>query len=160
GPLRSLGHAATAVALSDTVVAALVDEAANGGRDLNGDGDSTDAVVAAGPVDGSLTNRGQAAKRLAVARRLLVFLTAQADQGRDLNGDHDQGDDVLQVYDAGAGRFLLGGDAGPAFAAEDFVVGGDPGGEFVAFRTSEASQGADLNGDDDRNDVVLQIFDP
>ena len=57
GPVQNLGHAATAVALSPSDVAAIISEAGEGdgfggGTDLNGDGDTADGVVEVHPVAG------------------------------------------------------------------------------------------------------------
>src|SRR5205814_5175183 len=70
-----------------------------------------------------------------------------------------------------AGTLLVGqGAAVRPQAAEDFVVGGEPGRELVAFRTRECAQhgsvvsakcpggGTDLNGDGDADDGVLQVY--
>ena len=103
----------------------------------------------------------------------MAFITPEAAQGhQDLNGDGDTTDRVLQVYDADAGTLLVGqGAAVRPQAAEDFVVGGEPGRELVAFRTRECAQhgsvvsakcpggGTDLNGDGDADDGVLQVYD-
>jgi Tol biopolymer transport system component len=100
---QNLGRAALAVALSDTRLAALVSEDAEGHTDLNGDRDADDLVVETHPVDtaGGWTNLGQAADRVDVAGDIVAFTTPEAAQGnRDLNGDGDTTDRVLQVYDA------------------------------------------------------------
>ena len=114
GPARNLGRAATAVALSDRWLAALVSEAGQGHTDFNGHGDANDAVVQIAPVTATSaanwTNLGQVADTLDVAGGIVAFLTSEAAQGgQDLNGDGDATDRVLQVYDAGAKRFLMGG---------------------------------------------------
>ena len=146
----NLRRAATALALSDRVLAALISER-DEERDLNGDGDQEDSVAAVHPVGpGAWTDLGQAADSNGVAGALVAFLTPQADPTRH----------VLQVYDSAAGRFLVGAGAPiPAPPAEDFVFGGEPGRELVAFRTREAVAGPDLNGDGDTLDDVLQVYD-
>jgi cysteine-rich repeat protein len=70
--------------------------------------------------------------------------------GADLNGDGDTRDRVLRIYRADSSRLIETGQA-----AEDLVLGE----RLVAFRTREASQGEDLNGDGDLADDVLQVFD-
>src|SRR5262249_21045259 len=68
GPITNLGRAATDVAVSATTIAALVSEAAQGGIDLNGDGDATDTVleVRGTGAGADWTNVGQAADTVAV----------------------------------------------------------------------------------------------
>ena len=162
GAVQNLGVAASAVALSSTVVAALVAEAGEGAV-LNGDGDTTDDVVEVHPRSGgSWTNVGQSGSALALAGSLAVFSTDESAQGSgSLNADADTTDRVLQIYDAAAGQMLVGAGTTPrTAAAEEFVVGGDPGRELVAFRTREAAEGGQsLNGDGDATDGVLQIYD-
>jgi Tol biopolymer transport system component len=153
GPPQNLGLAATAVALSDVRLAALVSEQAQGGLDRNGDGDATDDVVAVRDLTpgGTWTNVGQAADVVAVSGSMVAFLTPEAAQGVDLNGDGDTADRVLQLYDAATATLIPVGQA-----AEDFVLTAT----LVAFRTREASQGNhDLNGDGDTADDVLQVYD-
>ena len=173
GDVTNLGQAARAVALSDTLAALLVSEAANGGRDLNRDGDTADDVVSVySRATGTWTNLAMAADTLAVAGDLVVFVTPEAAQDRDLDGDGDHDDRVLQIYDATAGRLVVGAGAGlSAPPAEDFVIGGEPGRELVAFRTRECARrgpvrsagcpagGTDINGDGDANDDVLMVWD-
>ena len=150
GPVENLGVAATAVAISDTVIAALVSEAGQGNADLNGDGDTADTVVEVHPVSGgSWTNVGQAADTVQVCGPLVVFLTPEAAQGADLNGDGDQNDRVLQLFDPRSGTTVNTGQA-----AEEFVCGA----RLLAFRTPEAAQGQDLDGDGDLADGVLQVY--
>src|SRR5439155_999274 len=114
--------------------------------DFNGDGDTGDTVVQVYPVTApsgtAWTNVGQAADTVDVAGSVVAFITLEAAQGhQDLNGDGDTTDRVLQVYDADAGTLLVGqGAAVRPQAAEDFVVGGEPGRELVAFRTRECAQ--------------------
>ena len=71
---------------------------------------------------------------------LVAFLTPPSAAG---------GGSKLAVYDAKADRFLLGVDRTLAAAvpATEFVIGGDPDRELVAFTTREAEAGEDLNGD-------------
>ncbi|HEY2387887.1 MAG TPA: hypothetical protein VGK30_13060 [Candidatus Binatia bacterium] len=157
-----LGCAATDVSLGDQLLGALVSER-DQGVDLNGDGDLDDTVafvhtatdaVNATCGDGSWVNTGQAADMIATSGSVVAFITPEAAQGVDLNHDGDLNDRVLQVYLADTGEVINKGQA-----AEEFVIGGRPGRELIAFRTSEAAQHADLNGDGDEADDVLQVFD-
>ena len=154
GSAFNLGRAATAVALSDRWLAALVSEPGQGHTDFNGDGDATDTVVQVAPVTATSgadwTNVGQAADTVDVVGNIVAFLTPEAAQGnQDLNGDGDATDRVLQVYDAEAKRLLMGGPGVPvrAQAADDFVLGAQG---LVAFRASGVAGGQD----------VLEVFDP
>jgi len=154
GSAQNLGRAARAVALSSTWVAALIDEASDGGLDLNGDGDQRDAVVQMHPVaGGGWIGGGRAADSLALAGSRAAFLSPEHGQGdTDLNGDGDADDRVAHVYDADAAALHNVGRAG-----EELVLG-ESG--LLAFRTLEARQGgADLNDDGDADDGVLQVYD-
>jgi cysteine-rich repeat protein len=150
----NLGKAATAVALSDTWIAALVSEAAEGDSVLNGDGDANDTVVHVHPAGaGTWTNVSQAAETLALAGSRVAFLTGEAAQGNsDLNGDGDMSDRVVQTYDAATATLTNVGQA-----AEEIVLGSAG---LIAFRTLEARQNnQDLNDDTDSDDGVLQVYD-
>lgn len=158
----NLKRAATAVGLSNELLAALVSEAGDGFTDYNGDEDTADTVVQTHPVGaGSWTNVGQAADRMAVAGHVVAFLTPEAEQEADLNGDGDSLDHGIQVWDASVGH--LG--AGLGFASDDFVLGerapaecGDR--QLVAFRVNEAAEGhGSLNGDEDTVDSVMEVYD-
>jgi cysteine-rich repeat protein len=154
GPVQNLGRAATAVAASDTLVAALVSEAGDA-ADYDSDGDQLDDVVHVHPAcSGNWTNISRASDSIAVARSIAAFTTPEADQGAaDLNLDGDTKDRVVGVFDASKPSLV---DVGQA--AEELVLG-ETG--LVAFRTREESQGArDLNLDGDVKDAVLQVFDP
>ena len=161
--VEPLGRAATAVALSETQVAALVSETAQNAANLNGDQDIDDAVVHVHPVppctpDPTVqlgwTNVGVAADTLDIVNDVVAFTTPEAAQGSsDLNGDGDAVDRVLHVYDAAPPGTLVN----IGQATEDFVLGS---GGIVAFRTSEAKQGGRvLNDDGDAADDVLQLYD-
>jgi len=152
GAVQNLGCAATALALSNDWLAALVSEHDQGNVSLNGDSDTNDTVVEVYHVSGApgWTNVGQAADTLDVVGSTVVFITSEAAQGADLNGDGDLTDRVLQIYDAATATLTNVGQA-----AEEFVAHG----HLVAFRTSEAHQGQDLNGDGDMKDSVLQVYD-
>ena len=173
GSVMNLGCAGTAISLSPTWVAALVPEAGQGATDLNGDGDTDDTVVqvhrVAGPFGSGCTgpasswlNLMQAADVVQTADvpigggsvlSVVAMITPEAAQRADLNGDGDTTDRVLQLFTLDA----AGGAARAPIqqAAEDFVLGGT----LLAFRTPEAAQGKDLNGDGDTADDVLQVFD-
>ena len=152
----SLGVAATAVAMSDTTIAALVSETGQGDTILNADGDRSDAVVEVHPptAGGAWTSTGQAGEALQVCGPRAVFLTPEWQQGAvSLNPpDADTTDRVLQIWDTSV---VSGNLINTQQQAEDFVCGPS----LIALRTNEAAQGADLNGDGDTADDVLQVHD-
>jgi Tol biopolymer transport system component len=166
GPTQNLGRAGTFVAISDALLAALVSESANGNANYNGDSDMNDSVVQVHPVGaGAWNNIGQAADALAVSGQVAAFITPEAAQGAILNGDGDTSDRVLQVWDDGVPELRNVGQA-----AEEFVLANREATncgvrQLVAFRTSEAAQasgpppGCSLNGDDDCDDDVMQVYD-
>lgn len=158
----NLGQAADAVQANGPVVAFTTAEAAQGGTDLNDDGDTLDRVVQVLDLDDPrLSNVGQAAEDfVAGASGLVAFRTREARQGNQaLNGDGDGDDDVLQVYDPVTGRVLNTGLA----VTPCMLEACDPRAPYrvlndtVKFLTYESAQGADLNGDGDRNDLVVQV---
>ncbi len=181
GSVQNLGRAATAVSMSSSYIAALVSEAGENGTILNSDSDTFDSVVQIHPAGaGSWANTGQQADIVRMVSHFAVFITDEAAQGAGpLNGDGDATDKVLQIYDALTSQLvpcspIVGANctAGVRQAASDFVIG-DPTVtscgtvQLVAFRTSEAAQGANLNatanglpsGDSDMSDDVLQVYD-
>jgi len=154
--VQNLARAATAVAMSETYIAALVTEAGDGNTALNSDDDTDDTVVHMRAVSGgSWLNSGQAADVVQVCGSLAVFLTPEANQRVDLNGDGDKSDRVLQLFNPDHQTTINTGQA-----AEEFVCGASG---LIAFRTRESAQGEqNLNGgtgDNDTNDYVLQIYD-
>lgn len=147
----SLGLAADEAVLLADAIAVRASEA-GAGRDLDGDGDRDDAVVHVARRDAPTDWRNLAlpATRLGGHGGVVAFLVDEASAG-DRNGDGDADDQVLHVWFAADGAVVNVGQA-----AEDFVIGD----RLLAFRTSEAHQGgASLNGDDDADDAVLQVFD-
>lgn len=170
GAVENLGVAATQVAMSDRLVAALVPEVgqqgadAFGGGSLNGDMDADDTVAFVGRLSSGTpgvawTNLGLAAKRIAVGGNVAAFLVDERAQGDGpLNGDGDVRDDVIEVYEQPEDEGMTGTALSLGKQASDFVVG--PTGT-VAFRTSERKQGqGSLNGDADARDDVLFFWLP
>jgi len=157
GSPQNLGVAATAIALSDGVLAALVPETGQGASDLSGDGDASDIVLQVYDLaTGSWNEANLPADTVDAAGDLVAFLSPEDQEGADLNGDGDLDDRVL--------RLLVGTPTSPrlvepALAAEELVLGGHPGNEIVAFRVAETAQGVDLNGDSDLLDDVLHVYD-
>ncbi len=138
--------------VAGTHVAFFADEAANGGVDLNGDGDAFDRVPHVfDRATGLTTNLGVAASKLEFDGNLLVFHASENSNGAtDLNGDGDTGDDVVHVVDVIAGTVT-----NLALSSHDAAV--DHG--RAAFLASEIGQGADLNGDGDQFDEVIHVYD-
>jgi hypothetical protein len=184
-PLVQRANGASFLDLGGGLVAFLANEAAQR-RDLNGDGDKADEVLQsfnaatgvghnsgmqaiAGTLD-DLGNRCDPDDGPCLPFRLpckpfvgpgdasptdglVAFLTDEREQGRRLNTDRDRDDEILQVFNARTGEVLS------AFqqVIADSVC--DLGDGRVAFLTSEAAQGRSLNGDRDKADNVLQVFD-
>ena len=189
GSPKNLRCVATAVAMSPTWVGALLSEAGeNADLNGDGDQLDTVAAAhrVAGPFGGTCVDpgsewviTGQAADRIEVADvevtggntvSVLVAVTPESAQGSmggtDLNGDTDKADRVLQIFllDATANTASLapctratGGACLPGVrhAAEEAIVGGS----LIAFRTHETAQRAHLNGDFDRLDDVVLVYD-
>ena len=150
----------TLIRLEGSVLALGVSETKQGGRDLNGDGDATDAVLrlvdaATGVVAGS----GPALAQLVDLDRGLVAFTADesAEGMSDLNGDGDAQDQVLHLLDrAGGPPVNLGLALRPLPLNQVRLTSG----RMTAFLVSEADQGnADLNADGDASDEVWYVHD-
>lgn len=146
----------TEMALTPKLLALAVEESAQGGKDLNGDGDATDIVCQVWDIAGGTpTSTGQdCSGGLSADGSLVAFSTAESAQGNtDLNGDKDFTDEVVQVFTLGSARAKnVGRDASGGMAA---------GGGKVAFSCSEADNGnRDLNRDNDTADYVLMVYDP
>jgi hypothetical protein len=77
-------------------------------------------------------------------------LVSESGDGRDYDGDGDTDDTVIQIH------ALTGGDWTNVGQAADVL---SIAGSYAAFITPESSQGADLNGDGDRDDRVIQAYD-
>jgi hypothetical protein len=164
GPTATnLGRSATAVALSDDWVGALVTE-------------TGDAVAEVYPVGGGMWTPLGPADSIGLSGAVAAFASPEADAG-DLNGDNDTGDRVLHVaYLANPAPVPLFEPVNVGQAVEEFVIGEPVAGacdgmnpllQLIAFRTSEAAQNEKLNelsdgeptGDGDKADDVLQLYD-
>ncbi len=96
---------------------------------------------------GVTSNLGLASEGVGLDGDRLAFGVGEFRQGVDLNGDGDKFDSVLHVHDFGTGLTSnLQLDASGGIWLD---------GDRLAYRVSEASQGADLNGDSDTRDFVL-----
>ena len=130
-----------------------VQEASQAGQDLNGDGDTEDAVLHLHDLEkGTTTNLEAAVAFYFLSSRWLVFTVSEALQGgQDLNGDGDAEDAVLHVLDLNGGTTT-----NLEISATRVRVLG----RWVVFEVPESSQGGqDLNGDGDAVDGVLHIHD-
>jgi len=140
----------------------LVSEAGQGGIDLSGDGDATDGVwflfnpsLGVGP--GNPLSLTVASSPLAPAAAAtsggFVFTESEAATGFDRNGDGDLADETIVTLDT------------TTLAPVRSVFARFPGAPYVArngrvlFVLSEAGNALDMNGDGDRNDLVLVCVD-
>ncbi len=142
GSALNLARAGTAVALSQTHVAAIVPETGQGdggGVNLNSDEDIADGVVMVYSIaNDAWTNVGRAGTEIRFCGDVLVFRTFEAEETAILNGDFDEDDHVLQLYVPASDLLINTG-----LAADEFVCND----QIVAFRTNEGDQGnTDLQG--------------
>jgi hypothetical protein len=136
----------------DALIAIQVSEEDQGKRDLNGNGVTTDSVLALyNPLTRQSTNLGVTGKYPTFLNGKLYFVQPEAIAKRDLNGDGDMADSVLCVYDPATKQTS----SLQMDASGGFKVAGD----WIAALASEAGQGnKDLNGDGDTGDVVVQLY--
>jgi len=122
-----------------------------GAQDLNGDGDTMDAVIRFYDTStGTLTNTGVVGTDPSVSGSIIAFSTSETWVGQDLNGDGDTSDFVIRYYDTATSTLTNTGAVGyyPSVA-----------GSIIAFHTDEYSVGQDLNGDGDTSDSVIGYYD-
>ena len=106
GAGTDLPLAVTEFSLEGDILALLVSEQAQGGTDLNGDGDVfLDRVLHAyNATTGATTNLGLTAASITLGGNRIAFTVSEVLQGHeDLNGDGDSFDSVLHVYDVTSG---------------------------------------------------------
>jgi Tol biopolymer transport system component len=123
------------------VIAFRTSEAAQGNKDLNGDGDRTDFVLQfwAKGLNGDLViNTGHAVtpcnlqacdprQPYQVNRSQIKFLTRESDQGKDLNGNGNLNDLVLQIFDVCSGQVTVVGAVDETVTnANPLAAGGTP----------------------------------
>jgi hypothetical protein len=147
---------------SSRMIGFLVQEALQGGQDLNGDGDKSDRVWHAyDPWTGVLTNLGvsaidQTALSIAQDDFLVCVATESVSGQQDLNGDGDLFDDVVFLLRAGAAPQNLG----VALTTSSISKSMSNSGRRVILPVFEAAQGIqDLNGDGDFMDNVAHVLD-
>jgi len=150
--------------------------AVGGGISLNGDSDADDEVVHFAPNSTTVENLERAATAVSLGAQCTTgtsagqecsggdpscnctatwvgALISEAGQGNaDLNGDTDTRDDVVEVHRTSD---LPGVWTNVGQAADTLEVAGG----LAVFITPEASQGAKLDGDGDKSDRVLQVYD-
>jgi hypothetical protein len=155
GQMRNASLAApSGFSLVNGRVAIRISEAAQGGRDLNDDGDTADGVLHLYDATTGLSrNVGLAASpRVYDDGRFVAFTIPEREQaGRDLNGDGDAFDTVLHVLDTGNDAVA---NVGVAVSPTSIQIAA----ARVAFDVYEPDQRADLNGDGDRSDVVAHLY--
>jgi hypothetical protein len=160
GAWRDLDEAADALDVSGGLAGYLVPESAQG-ADLNGDGDTGDRVLRIyDAATDAVLPLAEPAEDFVLGATLVAFRTRESAAGRDLDGDGDLSDDVLRVYDVPARTLLETGQSIVPCRLEacDPRVPYRVHRDTVTFLTVEAHQGADLNGDGDTADLVLQTF--
>jgi cysteine-rich repeat protein len=149
GPPIDLGLTARKIALSATWIAALVAEQ-DEGMDLNDDLDLEDWLLyvnaLATATSGTWVPTGQEADQLTIDGGHVAFRSRDA-----------QTPDQLLVYDAAGATLIdpLDDDPGAEVDVRDLVFENG----VVAFRSGESEVGTSLNGDDDMDDEVLQVYD-
>lgn len=173
----SLGLAGDRIHLDDDVLLVRVPEGEHGGADLDDDGSSDDDVLHALRASGGVAS----AVVLGAADDFVLgtddVTCAGSDRSvrplafaRPFDADEDGSEDEFEM------RFFNAAQIGGGFESASVHASGmtvhpcdqwacDPrqpfhvDGSEVRFLTDEATQGADLDGDGDQGDIVLQIFD-
>ncbi len=126
------------IAQDGDILAFRVFEKRQGGMDLNGDGDATDAILHIyDGATGILTNLGIEASQIAVRGNFVIF--NQLHPGRDIM--------VYNVLESTTTSF-------PSFTGRRLTTTD----QLVVGRANEFTQG-DLNGDGDELDAIVQVYD-
>ena len=143
--------------------------AAEGLVDLNGDGDTRDAVLHVyDTLLGTLKNLRLAgdpqSSLFFVEGRRMAFVAHEAAQGQDLNQDGDTEDDIVHVFDILTGRVQSTGLSVPipspitaSFDGRWLALGVFEGGSFDDNGT--ITGGVDLDGNGSNFDTVAHVFD-
>lgn len=152
---RNQGLAASQFLLDGANLYVSVNEADQGGLDLNGDGDALDDVVhVRAGENGPLVNLGLASALIQAEDGFLAIEVPEADQGgTDFNGDGDSLDTVMHVHDMNTGVTTNLGRA---------IYWRAVGADHLAWSVPETDQGnTDLNGDGDvqSGDRVVHVVD-
>ena len=151
--ITNIGQAGSVSDADGNLFAFRVLEFAQGNTDLNGDIDVGDRVVHVFDKNTGITiNTGLATlDNPKIDGNIVAVRVSEFRQGNtDLNGDGDTFDRVIFYYDLTTGIATnLGLAAGLT----------DVDGNLIAFFVQESSQGVDLNGDGDTNDLVAHVHD-
>jgi len=99
--------------------------------------------------DGTLKTTGQVGAYPDIYKSIIAFQTSENTTGTDLDGDGDLDDNVIRYYDISAGATTNTGAVGDYPSIDRDVI---------AFSTSEAQAGQDLNGDGDLDDHVIRYY--
>jgi len=143
------------LAVGESTVSFLVPESAQGGQDVNGDGDLYDAFLHILDVETSLVRpiAGEANWQILAAGHRVAYTVHEGATTGDLNGDGDESDvAVLHTLDSRSGLLTNTG------VAVGSVIGHGSGAWVVS--VNEEDQGADFNGDADLLDLVYASYDP
>ena len=122
-------------------------------RDLNGDGDMGDSILAYHDVtDNTTTYTGEQPTyetSPSISGDLIAFAIHETYMQSDLNGDGDMTDVILAYHDIT--------DNTTTYTSEQIVYYTSPSisGDLIAFATHEAYMQSDLNGDGDMGDSIL-----
>lgn len=160
GTLRDLGLAwafGTNLEVDGDDVLVAVDEASQGGQDLNGDGDAVDLVLFRHdhPTD-TTTNLGLAGFGIGTAGTSRLFVVDESLEGVDLTGDGLTVSWALHALDRAGGRPEPLG-----LAFRDFeVVRSARGFEALGIREDDVGAGVDVDGDGDLLDRHLYLWRP
>lgn len=133
----------------------------NLGRDLNGDGDTSDNLLAYYDIaTGSVTYTKEEPHRLngeskAISGSIITYIVYEWNVGQDYNGDGDKYDFILAYYDISTDTVTYTSEQPFWSYGNSFDISEN----IITFIASERSSGRDLNGDGDRYDVVLAYYD-
>jgi len=118
--------------------------------DLNGDGDKDDYVIQyAGVRDKKIINTGAVGRHPNFYSGQIAFSTKESELGVDYTNDGDTNDDVIRIYDMGSGKITN------TKAAGDFPAINT---KYVVLQAGEEQIGFDLNGDGDKNDQIIRVY--
>mgnify|MGYP001191850645 CR=1 FL=1 len=157
GRVINLGVAVTSFKLGEQFLAFSLSESGQGAVDANGDGDATDQVLQAFELPSlRILSLGLATgtATFQLHGEWMAFVVVEANQGAsDLNGDGDVLDIVLHLAKLRSGAVLNLRRALRSF--RPFVLAPP----FLGYCVNEGAQGVDENGDGDRLDDVMEVFD-
>ena len=117
--------------------------------DLNGDNDTSDIVVQYANVRDKKPIPIAEGSHPDVYSNQIAFSTRESDLGVDFTNDGDSNDDVIRIYS------LKSGDITNTKAEGDF-----PGinNKYVVLQENEKQLDVDINGDSDKNDEIIRVY--